>query len=1072
MDSLLSAVKTVRSQISNDDNEPRHGLTVRSSQRTTRPPQEPPKASEKITKPPTAAKPIRETEQVPSPSTPEDALAILRSQPSTEVLVATLDSLLARDTSTSHPAFNLAAPGPLQAQIINALLTTIVPTFWATADEALKRKLISCVTNVAGNNAVIAKLRSAGGSKATGEEIRHLLALTTLLFQCQDHSFALKLFSQLASAVPEASKSAVARKELVTLLASGKLISAVAQAEETLRRHDSTLRASKPSWLADGKEYAGWLGANIAYLSEADVAAQLLTKALNLGYPTPLVQGLVVPLVRRDVAREREARGEGEGESGGEGECEGGSGSEREGKGEGNSIARLLEQMPAYAKRRFVELVLGWLAGLVGAGRSGGDAEEADEDEEQDPAATNAREKEAVIAIAAFLHWFSHGDLAVTEILTSTLTDPPLNTPPPPPLRLALLTHLASTTPATLQPLLQKTLTTFTTPLSITHLPLPHQNTLAQTLLLAAGHLHRLNPPALAQIARGAVHLQGVSNRLDSSSARARWLGMIVATAISRLVDAEGKRMEFDSEDMRTPEAEWYLGLVLAEGRVGGGLGEFETWLNAVAQLTKPARRSRITKTTAPTLNGKPVFGPPRPPAPGPAQTEVIGARISEVSDRESGSEGEGEEDLKPHAKPDSDAEDSDEDATLVNRDKVRAPVYIRDLMRMLHNDKDPVTFTLGITTAAALIRRKIGFGKEVGDHAEELLTTLCNLQDPFELENFDELRLQALIAVLTSDIARLGPWLSRQIFAGEYSIAGRSLMLTALGLAGREIAGVASTSEGGGGGEDELNPAIRDTDFASKKLPPRLHALYTPPNPARASNKRLDTASKSVEQTILGPLALRAADAQTAHLNAVKIRTFSSRLTTPSNRTHRPPPPNNLSKVFAASIFAPLVGRYRQDLSAYGHASVFSNVPVLIVAFLKTVALLLHASGPATLGLAEVTDETLALLLGLRVRAGGDMSVLEAVLFSLLTLLEVNSAGNNLQILLERNGREIEELGNWTSGVFEKFEGRGIGGRGVDGRDGGEEEGRVRMLAAGVLVRIREILEGGRERMFGRVGR
>jgi telomere length regulation protein len=49
--------------------------------------------------------------------------------------------------------------------------------------------------------------------------------------------------------------------------------------------------------------------------------------------------------------------------------------------------------------------------------------------------------------------------------------------------------------------------------------------------------------------------------------------------------------------------------------------------------------------------------------------------------------------------------------------------------------------------------------------------------------------------------------------------------------------------------------------------------------------------------------------------------------------------------------------------------------------------------------------------------------------------------------------GREVVEAVEWVAGVF--------GGlRGGDGPDGGGEEERVKVLAAGVLVRLREGVE------------
>jgi telomere length regulation protein len=464
--------------------------------------------------------------------------------------------------------------------------------------------------------------------------------------------------------------------------------------------------------------------------------------------------------------------------------------------------------------------------------------------------------------------------------------------------------------------------------------------------------------------------------------------------------------------------------------------------------IEKPESKRPIAHRAAkppamPKIDGKPTFGPVRPPA--KAQTEAEGNQITELSDTDS----DDDDGLTPYAKPDSDAEDSDEDATLVNRDKTRAPVYIRDLMSMLRNTEKHDSFELGIKHAAPLIRRKSNFGREVTDHAEELARILCSLQDPFDTENFEEMRLQALIAVILSDASAVAPWLSRQAFAGEFSISQRCVMLTALGLSGRELAGLKEM--------DGLNPEMPNTSFPSKKLPPHLHSLYNPA-PQNSSTKRLEAASKSLEHSLLQPMALQAADKSTAHLNAVKVRTFSSRMAV--ERTRRKPAPNQLARIFPQAYFHPLVTRYQQEIAAYGSGSVWASTPFLLVTFIKTLALLFHASGPATLGLEALTADFWDLLLSLRVQAVGYVNVLEALLFGLLTVLQVNE---DKQAIARVHSKQLLETQQWADMIFE----RTGQGRLVQ-QEGQGEEAKVRTLAAAVLVNTGEVMEAHRKVLMG----
>jgi len=92
------------------------------------------------------------------------------------------------------------------------------------------------------------------------------------------------------------------------------------------------------------------------------------------------------------------------------------------------------------------------------------------------------------------------------------------------------------------------------------------------------------------------------------------------------------------------------------------------------------------------------------------------------------------------------------------------------------------------------------------------------------------------------------------------------------------------------------------------------------------------------------------------------------------------------------------------------------------------------------------MTSEFWDLLLGIRGQSIGDITVMEALLFGFLTILEVNG---DKKALVDSFGRQMMETRDWTEGVFGRM-----------GAGGGDEDERVRMLAAGVLVRIGEVVE------------
>lgn len=132
---------------------------------------------------------------------------------------------------------------------------------------------------------------------------------------------------------------------------------------------------------------------------------------------------------------------------------------------------------------------------------------------------------------------------------------------------------------------------------------------------------------------------------------------MLVGTAVSELVDTEGKRLKFSMEELDSVDGKWYRSLTAIKDKVG----IVEDLKTDVPQAKKlPAAKGRIPRaakqydTTSSKAN---------------AASRVIA--IEEVQDNIESED----EDIVMYQKPDSDASDEDEDPTLVQRDRPSAPV-------------------------------------------------------------------------------------------------------------------------------------------------------------------------------------------------------------------------------------------------------------------------------------------------------------------------------------------------------------------------------------------------------------
>jgi telomere length regulation protein len=175
-------------------------------------------------------------------------------------------------------------------------------------------------------------------------------------------------------------------------------------------------------------------------------------------------------------------------------------------------------------------------------------------------------------------------------------------------------------------------------------------------IIIAAGHLHRLDQAQVKEIGRSGAYLNAVSNRLAASSNRARFLGMIVGTGISELIEEPGKALNFDLEEMRSEEALWYLSLTQVQDKVSSP--DFVRILQEVLPAEPgPVRSKPAQKPKAPSFR--------------PQTSKIVAIEEIEDSDEDEDED----DDLVPYERPDDDAYDSDEDPTLIQRNKPTAPV-------------------------------------------------------------------------------------------------------------------------------------------------------------------------------------------------------------------------------------------------------------------------------------------------------------------------------------------------------------------------------------------------------------
>ncbi|KAK4240795.1 telomere length regulation protein-domain-containing protein [Achaetomium macrosporum] len=961
------------------------------------------------------------------PGSQEDALEILRHEPDYDSLISVLSFLSRHEPPDSHlPIIKL--PSPLSAQLVQILVSNIVPNYWAILTEDVHRGknsglklLLYCLSSITGVNAILVRLRalvqeakSEAAAKPKRPDISLNLAILLDLLSCvlQGDGWLFEAWRLATWGTDESARVKPRVQEIVATLGSGRIISLAAEAEEVAKANNPSKRVDD-IWPANSLQYTQWLGRNIVKLVLSDLrpdqrklCSDLFAKALRLGHSDRLIKQLLSELLLNTQVG-------------------------------ATKLGNLLGNLPQTEQRKVLFSVLKHFSAdhLDRLGRC--------ETEESKPLISAVAG-----AISAVLDPEGNGKRHLLEWLTGS-SGAGLGEGVG--IRRAVMAVISQNRDD-LVTVLEKSLSQFGDQLYIKYSPVLQQEAHAQVLLLSAGYVHRKSPIKLAFLLRSSVWLNAISNRLGAPHQRARFLGMVVGEALSGLVDNSDKRLNFKMEETDQDEGRWYKGLT----EVSDELGFLDPLLEGRTDIP-PRKREGPQKF-------------PKRPVPPPPQAGFI---IEELSDDEAPEE----DDIVPYAKPDSDAEDSDDDATLVRRDKPKAPVYIRDLIKYLRDTDSYDHQKLALATAPSLIRRKADYGTEVSEHAEELASLLVGLSDRFEMENFDDLRVQGMIAIVVAKPEKMGQWFAKTFFDGDYSISQRASILVVLGLSARELAGF------------ETSDYAAMAAFPSKTLPERVEKLYLNHNPSQNYSSSsslkplppnaLDNIASSLASSFLAPLAATAADAATGP-DVLKLSTFSSRLEqkqkqeqeqTSSNpkikyKSRQPKKPrvraipNTTAHLIATSFFSPLTALFQAALHASSsrRSKTILFHPYLLALYLKTLALLIHAAGPSTLSLPQMTAELWRLLLSTSVRAAavGDLYVTRAVLLGFVALLDVNE--DRMREVCMELGREVVEAQEWVANVFGGLRG---------GDEGGEEE-QVKMLAAGVLVRLKEGVEKYRLLLLG----
>ncbi|ORY83468.1 telomere length regulation protein-domain-containing protein [Leucosporidium creatinivorum] len=612
---------------------------------------------------------------------------------------------------------------------------------------------------------------------------------------------------------------------------------------------------------------------------------------------------------------------------------------------------------------------------------------------------------------------------------------------------------------------------------------------LTTTLLLAVYSLPPLHPSAVA-LSRSPAFLGAISAHLSLIQPTTRLLGMLVAELVSAATISPGGELTplsfgddmWEGSEEGKEVARRIRAVVqekeepVVEGWQQALRSRWEPMMKVEQTIFTPLPRSTIP-TPIPVVSQPPTSRPLisvisdpddlQPyPLPAPPSASVLSALASDDAS------------LYSTALPSTSA------STTRKRGKLRAPVYVPELVAYLKGtdpegkkeeaDGEAERVEVGLNEGESLVRRKAGWGGELAENAVDLAFALMTLQDTYDVDNFEQLKLNIMTALVAAVPTKVAPTLIEQYFFNNYSVAQRHTILTAIALGARELSGLplppqlavksAATSKVG--------------LFPSKRLPPTLHHRFAeaetaPALPAREPDA-LDSLAAQLTATALSS-AKEGAETTMPEASREKLLTVrrfaSAKSTTAASSTSNSQP--SFPTLAAEFFILPLINRfwlYLRDTAATPSRGPYSSVgggsnaggsasllsPLVLSKYLSTLSLLIHAARHSHHFLLSIVPSALQLVLALRstVLEETDSKVLETEMELLLVVFDAVVAFDGGESLMGRSvegGNELVGLvKEWAEETFELEEARSKGGAGM---------GRAGRASAGVLLRIEEVL-------------
>ncbi|CUM47505.1 unnamed protein product [Debaryomyces tyrocola] len=373
---------------------------------------------------------------------------------------------------------------------------------------------------------------------------------------------------------------------------------------------------------------------------------------------------------------------------------------------------------------------------------------------------------------------------------------------------------------------------------------------------------------------------------------------------------------------------------------------------------------------------------------------------------------------------------DEEDDPTISRKPHIVKPLYIKDILEYLTVDTNvPQAYEkmrAALISGPTLIRQKSKFGNEVSFYSEDLVTQLVGLTNNYEDNDFEDLRLNCLIAVVVAN-SSCTLHLYRLLLTGDYSLKQRMCILSATSLAARELKGFK---------DEVVAKSYNERLFSSKMLPGSLHQKFLSlgsEDDQYVNEKRINPPYESLQ----GEIMYEASEEAQNKLSGGKILRLSNNLKKKSKQEVLYPKVNNFSKIIGSQFYLPLVSIWYE---VGGQIDIGHYSPILTAHYIKTLALLLHAAYPTATNLNDMIKEFFLIVTPLIQKINLDeLQIIESIVTGILLICDILDD----QYLMMHYHNEIDVFHRWLSLVWEDL---------IDDK--------IKSLCAGLLLRINELNE------------